>query len=361
MSKVNGHLEQVMRPMQAGNYLCFDGVSEDFNLWLARAKIYLKKNYTEQYQCAMGETEDELKKIKDWETNNNELFEFLLTFLDKASAKMCQRDAPDNGWKAIKILKHHHMGSVEDNGMLALMNLCSISKESEETLTEYQIRLKTLMKTVEASKFDLNKLGTVVGLNGLPDEYKLFKEVVKRGRCPDFEEFTRMLREEDSDLYKKRDTEGVVMKAKYISPSKPKSNKGKPISCYKCGQKGHTSWKCRNSPKSKWCDKCQMNNHNTVDCNAGRRRTKKNENSDSAKAVAIINNTAQATRGGADSQVKDDFAFSVKSVISEPKVCDPDTRVSKPKINVGDSVGKISHISDHTTKMPERVTFLDFV
>ena len=112
------------------------------------------------------------------------------------------------------------------------------------------------MKTVDASDFYLKKLDTVVGLNGLSDEYKLFKKMVIRGRCPDFEDFTGILREEGSDLYKKPDSEGVVMKARYIPPSKPKSNKGKSLSCFKCGEKGHTSWRCRNSPKTQWCDKC---------------------------------------------------------------------------------------------------------
>ena len=55
MSKANGHLEQVMKPMQVAKYLCFDGISEDFELWLDRARIYLKKNYPEQAQCAMVE------------------------------------------------------------------------------------------------------------------------------------------------------------------------------------------------------------------------------------------------------------------------------------------------------------------
>ena len=106
------------------------------------------------------------------------------------------------------------MGSVQDNSMLALMKLVSITKESEETLTDYQNRQKTMMKTVKASDFDLQKLGTVVGLRGLPEENSLFKEMVKHGRCPDFEDFTRMLREEDSDLYKKpKDSDSVVMKA----------------------------------------------------------------------------------------------------------------------------------------------------
>ena len=143
------------------------------------------------------------------------------------------------------------MGSVQDNGMLALMKLVSITKESEETLTDYQIRLKTLVKTVEQSDFDVKKLGTVVGLRGLLENYALFKEMVKRGKCPKFEDFTRMLREEDSDLYKKaKDSDSVVMKAKYIHPTKSKPNKGKVISCYKCGEKGHTAYKCNNAPKT---------------------------------------------------------------------------------------------------------------
>ena len=101
--------------------------------------------------CPKCSLEEDLKKKKDYQHHNSELYDFLLTFLDKSSAKLCQLEAPGNGWKSVKVVRHHHMGSVEDNGMLALMNLCSISKESEETLTEYQIRLKTLMKTVKAS------------------------------------------------------------------------------------------------------------------------------------------------------------------------------------------------------------------
>ena len=272
---VNGSIAQVNRPTQPNTFFSFDGVSADFELWWERARIYLKKNYPSQAQCAMVETQEDLEKIDDHETHNAELYDFLVMFLDKTSARLAMQEARGNGWKAVKVVKHHHMGSVEDNGMLALMNLVSISKESEETLTEYQIRLKTLVQTVEASDFDLKKLGTVVGLNGLPEEYALFKGMVKRGRCPDFEDFTRMLREEDSELYKKRGAESVVMKVKYTPPQKPSVNKGKSSSCYKCGEKGHGIWKCKNTPKTKWCDNCRLKNHNTDECRKGRRQPRR--------------------------------------------------------------------------------------
>ena len=168
---VNGNAAQVMvnKPMHTNTFFSFDGVSANFELWWERARIFLKQNYPNQAQCAMVEKEEDLAKITDHEKHNADLYDFLVMFLDNASAGLVMREARGNGWKAVKVVKHHHMGSVEDNGMLALMNLVSITKESEETLTDYQIRLKTLVKTVNASDFDLKKLGTVVGLNGLPD------------------------------------------------------------------------------------------------------------------------------------------------------------------------------------------------
>ena len=144
----NGPLAQVIRPGQQ-NFLCFDGNSANFDLWFERAVIYLKRNYPEQAKCAMVEKEEDKSKIANFEDHNYELYEFLVLFLDPETAKLVMLEARGDGVEAIKAIKHHHLGSVHDNGMLAMMNLVSITKESEETLTDYQIRLKALVKTVE--------------------------------------------------------------------------------------------------------------------------------------------------------------------------------------------------------------------
>ena len=107
----SGSIAQVIRPGQQ-NYMSFDGDSANFDLWWERAVIYLKKYHPEQALCAMVEKDEDKTKITDFENHNYELYEFLILFLDSETARLVLLEAQGDRVKAIKVIKHHHMGSV---------------------------------------------------------------------------------------------------------------------------------------------------------------------------------------------------------------------------------------------------------
>ena len=173
MTKDN--LAQVIRPAPV-----FDGKSDDFEWWLERAMVYLEKHHPEQAKCAEVGTVEDLKKLEKWEEHNKALYNFFIEILDRTTGKLVIREAKGDGHKALRVIKEHHLGCIKDNGMLALMNLVTISMDADQSLTEYQQKLKELNAKVKESNFSMDEISVVCGMIGLPERYSLLKETVKR-------------------------------------------------------------------------------------------------------------------------------------------------------------------------------------
>ena len=168
-------MAQVIRPAPV-----FEGKSEDLEWWLAKAMVYLTKHHPEQAKCAKAGTVDDLKKIDKWQEANEGLYNFFIETLDKKTGKLIIREAKDDGYKALRVIKDHHVGCVKNNGMLALFELVTIAMKPDQTLTDYQIKLKELNAEVKESKFTMDEINVVCGMIGLPEKYSLLKETVKR-------------------------------------------------------------------------------------------------------------------------------------------------------------------------------------
>ena len=114
-------MAQVIRPAPV-----FEGESDDLEWWLARAMVYLMKHHPEQAKCAKVETVEDLKKIEGWEGHNEALYNFFIETVDKKTGKLIIREANGDGFKALRVIKEHHLGCLKDNGMLALLKLVTI-------------------------------------------------------------------------------------------------------------------------------------------------------------------------------------------------------------------------------------------
>lgn len=77
--------------------------------------------------------------------DKNELaFAELIQFLDDKTLHLIMRDAPDNGRKALSILREHFRPKGKQRIISLYTSLTRLEKSSSETVTDFVIRAETL-------------------------------------------------------------------------------------------------------------------------------------------------------------------------------------------------------------------------
>ena len=146
------------------------------------------------------------------------------------------RDAVDVGRNAHKILIAHYAGSGTPLIISLYIELTSLIKSPEESVTDYVIRAEKAFTALKNGKETVSDdLLISMVLKGLPESFKPFVVF-----------FTKVALRGFKDTEKSKMTESdSVMKLKYIPSEKGRQSKKKGgIICFQCNQSGHIAGNC---------------------------------------------------------------------------------------------------------------------
>ena len=260
--------------------LYFDGDDEKFELWEVKFKAHLR---IQKLHSILDAEEDD----DEMDDEMNELvFAEMVQYLDDKSLSLIVRDAKDDGFKAMKILREYYLGTSEPRIISLYCELTTLKMNTSESITDYMLR-------AERAATRLKAIGEVISdglliamiLKGLPESFKAFSIIVtqKSKSEMDFIQFKTSLRnyEENEKARLANCDDDKVLKLR--------SSK---VVCYQCGKRGHFKSECtaeasvsnsdvnsslsnssgsRNKNK-RWCVNCKSSSHDTNYC----RKTKKN-------------------------------------------------------------------------------------
>ena len=255
--------------------LFFDGDANKFELWKQKFLGYLK---IKKLKNVISEAKPADPAQDAWAEKNEEVYAELIQLLDDTSLTLVMRDAEDDGRKAFEILQNHYMGASKPRIIALYMELTTLSKTRDESLTNYMLRAETAAAALKTNKETVSdSLLMAMVMKGLPDEYKSFIVVMNQIEETEltFQDFKKQLRsfEETEKARSGSNGEDSVMKNRAFYKSRGEQEK-RPFNakCYSCGKVGHKSSDCRDKQENKlWCNTCRSSSHNDEACR-GRRR-----------------------------------------------------------------------------------------
>ena len=306
------------------NRLYFDGDQRKFELWHVKFMGYLKlrglkdivdpptSNVASSTTAAVVATTGQTTggdadggtptttgtttpAVVDTSDKNAEVYAELIQFLDDRSLSLVMRDAPDDGKKAMGILREHYMGKGKPRVVTLWTQLTTLVRGPSEDVTDYIIRAENSVAALRnAGEVVSDSLLIAMVLKGLPSAFKPFEVVVTQNHdvltfsdfkialrnYEDSTENARITRENDADsvkhLHHRRSGGGGGPQG---FPPRSGGNHDKHDSggggvvCHTCGKPGHKSPSC-NKKNKKWCKICQNGSHYTKNCR------NKNQNND---------------------------------------------------------------------------------
>ena len=281
--------------MAAGRFgrLIFDGDERKYESWEVKFLGYMRLRKLKD-TILPPSTDAEIDADK-----NAEAFAELIQFLDDKSLSLVMRDAMDNGKKALEILRQHYAGSGKPRIISLYTELTSLTKRSDESVTDYVIRAETAAAALNNANENVSdSLLIAMVLKGLPQSFKPFVVVVTQSdKQQTFTEFKAALRSfEDTDRNRTVTSDDSVMKTKTVGAS----GGSRDIVCYKCKQVGHIARFCESKSKL-WCSFCRKSNHTDSTC-----RSK-------GKARKASKDKAHVVTTAADAEEQLQFAFKVSS------------------------------------------------
>ena len=113
--------------------LVFNGDENNFELWEVRFLGHMRMLGLKDTILSTDDDPDPEK--------NEECYAELIQFLDDKSLSLVMREAADDGSKALQILRSHYASQGKPRIIALYTELTSLKKESEETVTDYIIRL----------------------------------------------------------------------------------------------------------------------------------------------------------------------------------------------------------------------------
>ena len=156
---------------------------------------------------------------------NAEVYAELIQFLDDRSLSLIFRDAPDDGKKALEILREYYMGKGKPRILTLWTELSLLTKGSGETVTDYIIRAEKAMSALRnAGETVSDSLLIAMVLKGLPSGYKPFEVVTtQRDEIMTFAEFKTSLRNYE-DTENARTSRGESDSVKHFQNKHGKQN-----------------------------------------------------------------------------------------------------------------------------------------
>ena len=227
------------------------------------------------------------------EKKNADAYAEMILLLDDKSLSLVMRDAPNDGRKALKILREYYAGKGKPRIINLYTTLTSLQKMDDESIMDYIIRAEIAITALRNAGETLGD-GLLVAmiLKGLPASFKPFAiHVAHTDDNITFAEFKTKLRSfeeteknaaESSDSVMK--TQGRVGRRPAKTTTRDRCKDDTDIVCFKCGTKGHRARECR---QKTWCSRCRSDTHKDATC---RRRDKDNKErqprQDGARKVA---------------------------------------------------------------------------
>ena len=223
------------------NRLYFDGDQRKFELWHVKFMGYLKlrglkdivdpptnvaTTTTAAVVATTGGDADGGTTTTGTDTNNTavvdtseknaEVYAELIQFLDDRSLSLVMRDAPDDGKKAMGILREHYMGKGKPRVVTLWTQLTTLVRGPSEDVTDYIIKAENSVSALRnAGEVVSDSLLIAMVLKGLPSSFKPFEVVVTQNHdvltFSDFKialrnyedtENARIARENDADSVK---------------------------------------------------------------------------------------------------------------------------------------------------------------
>ena len=168
----------------------FSGKPKEFKVWL---EIYM--NFLCCVSPAMGAWVAQGAQREADETKDKMLFSLLHGVLDHTSIKLISSKSQCKGTKALEILTNEYLGSDATREASCIMSLLTIKKYEDETLTEYVARTEELLDGIGEENKISDKTRSLVNMQGLPEKYGLFKQVMLRSTpFPTFSAYKDLLK-----------------------------------------------------------------------------------------------------------------------------------------------------------------------
>ena len=269
-------------PMHGRSHLMFDGEESSFEQWEVKFLAHLSLRKLKKTILGQGHVDP---------NKNEQAYSEMVQFLDSRSLSLIMRDAPDDGYKALQILREHYAGTSKPRIMSLYTALCTLLK-GKDSVTDYVIRAENAATAlVNAGEVVSDQLLMAMVMKGLPTAYKPFVVVVNTtDKIADFAEFKTALRSfeenekasaennnNNNDLENSRVLQANFQRMQvrdtgYEESQTQQKNKKR---CYNCGSDGHLAANCN----KRWCNYCKSTTHNEKSC------FKKKKNGDQAKQV----------------------------------------------------------------------------
>ena len=108
----------------------FDGEESSFEQWEVKFLAHLSLRKLKKTILGQGHIDP---------SKNEQAYSEMVQFLDSRSLSLIMRDAPDDGYKALQILREHYAGTSKPRIMSLYTTLCTLQK-GNDSVTDYVIR-----------------------------------------------------------------------------------------------------------------------------------------------------------------------------------------------------------------------------
>ena len=254
--------------------LTFNGDGEQYEIWEIRFLSHLRTLNIRDVIVSQ-----EPPEVAGDVRKNERGYAELVNLLDDKSLALIMRDAPDDGRRALQILRSHYAGCSKPRVITLYTELTRLTKDDGETITDYIIKAEKVMTALRNAGENLSdSLMVAMTLKGLPDSYKPFTVNVTQSQEEiTFPTFKAKLRSfEEIEKLNKPAKADNVMATTNMTQSKETLNQG----CFNCHRKGHFArecpqksvWNPDNKGQKMWCSYHNSTTHSNENCRANKRR-----------------------------------------------------------------------------------------
>ena len=250
--------------------LAFDGDERKYELW--ETKMLGQFHLLGLKDTVLSLTEPTGDQRDAYVKKNADAYAEMILLLDDKSLSLIMRDAPNDGRKALKILRGYYAGKGKPRIINLYTTLTSLQKGNDESVMDYIIRAETAITALRNAGETLGD-GLLVAmiLKGLPESYKPFAIHVAhtddtitfadfKTKLRSFEETEKICAESSDSVMK---TQGRTGRRPAKTNARDRQKDDTEMACFKCGTKGHRARECR---QKTWCSRCRSDTHKDATC-----------------------------------------------------------------------------------------------